>query len=132
MNASGSCTRRARGLFALTAGIVLALGLLSRVPALQLPSFWGDVLWACMVYALIGLLAPRLSIGRRTLVAWALCMLVECSQCFHAPWLDALRATTWGHLALGSTFVWSDLLCYTLGAACMRVGEGYVRKRGKR
>lgn len=118
--------------FALTAMVVATLGLFSRMPFLHLPLFWGDVLWACMVYALIGALAPRCRMDRRTLVAWGLCMLIECSQLVRVPWLDALRATALGHLLLGSTFVFGDLLCYTLGVGCMRAGEGCMRKRGER
>jgi len=34
-----------------------------------------------------------------------------------APWLDALRATTFGALALGQGFLGSDPLCYAGGVA---------------
>jgi hypothetical protein len=34
---------------------------------------------------------------------------------YHASWIDSLRDTTFGGLVLGFEFVWSDLVCYTVG-----------------
>jgi hypothetical protein len=42
---------------------------------------------------------------------------VEVSQLWHAPALDAIRATDIGHLVLGSGFDLRDLLAYLLGVA---------------
>jgi len=52
---------------------------------------------------------------RAALIALAFSFLIEFSQFYHAPWIDAIRATTIGGLVLGFTFVWRDLLCYTVG-----------------
>lgn len=125
-------TMRTRVRFALAAAGIVLLGLLSRMPALHLPPAWGDVLWACMLYALLGLIAPQSRMARSAMLAWGLCILVECSQLLHTPWLDALRATALGHLLLGSTFVAGDLLCYTLGVACMYAVERWIRRRERR
>jgi sterol desaturase/sphingolipid hydroxylase (fatty acid hydroxylase superfamily) len=38
-------------------------------------------------------------------------------QLIQAPWLVALRAHPLGHLVLGSTFGWGDLIAYTAGVA---------------
>lgn len=40
---------------------------------------------------------------------------IEISQLYHAPWIDSIRATTLGGLILGFGFLWSDLICYTVG-----------------
>jgi hypothetical protein len=40
---------------------------------------------------------------------------VEFSQLYQAPWINAIRATTPGHLILGSTFHGPDLAAYTIG-----------------
>jgi hypothetical protein len=52
---------------------------------------------------------------------------VEVSQLYHRPWLDDLRATSFGHLVLGSGFDPRDFLCYLLGVAVAagleRIGE---------
>ena len=41
--------------------------------------------------------------------------IIEISQLYHAPWIDSIRATTLGGLILGFGFLWSDLICYTVG-----------------
>ena len=41
--------------------------------------------------------------------------LIEISQLYHAPWIDAIRSTALGGLVLGFGFLWSDILCYTVG-----------------
>jgi hypothetical protein len=42
---------------------------------------------------------------------------IEFSQLYKAQWIDNLRHTLFGRLVLGDTFLWSDLLCYTVGVA---------------
>ena len=41
---------------------------------------------------------------------------IELSQLYQAPGLNRIRLTTLGGLLLGYIFLWSDLLCYGLGA----------------
>jgi hypothetical protein len=41
----------------------------------------------------------------------------EFSQLYHAPWIDTIRATILGKLALGNTFNWPDLPAYAVGIA---------------
>jgi hypothetical protein len=90
--------RRSRAACAVALLATVALGLASRQPlAAALPRgvavYAGDTLWAAMVFWLLGLLRPR---GRTAVLAGAalaLCAAVEVSQLYHAPWLDAARAT---------------------------------------
>jgi hypothetical protein len=100
---------------------VIVCGLLSRSSLLDLPPFFakyaGDALWALMVFAGIGWLVPSRS--TTAVAAWtaAVCGLVEASQLYHAPWIDAVRRTWIGRMALGTTFGWGDLAAYGLGLA---------------
>lgn len=75
----------------------------------------GDALWAAMLTWWIAAAAPALRLPWRAAVALACCFIVEFSQMYHAPALDALRRTTVGHLVLGSGFDPRDLVAYTAG-----------------
>ncbi len=105
---------------ALLAGTIV-LGLGSRALAARLPEFVGrfagDVLWAAMVFWMLALARP--AARTRTLAGAALVIaaVVELSQLYRSPWIDALRATRLGALALGQGFLWSDLACYVVGVA---------------
>lgn len=45
------------------------------------------------------------------------------------PWLDALRHTRAGALALGQGFLWSDLACYAAGIAIGVFIERMIERR---
>jgi hypothetical protein len=112
---------RIRLLYLVCAGGVVVLGLGSRRFGVNLPAFVaayaGDTLWALMVFLGLGAVAPRSRTSRRAALALAVSYAVEASQLYHAPWIDALRHTRLGGLILGFGFMWSDLLCYTVGIA---------------
>ena len=50
-------------------------------------------------------------------IACAIAFSVELLQLYHTPWLNAIRDTLPGRLVLGQGFLFSDLLCYTIGIA---------------
>ncbi len=75
----------------------------------------GDALWALMIYWGCGALRPSVHPAVRATGALAVCWAVEGSQLLHAPTLAAWRATTLGHLILGSGFDPRDLVAYALG-----------------
>ena len=91
---------RARVVFVALALGTLGLGLLVHARAWEMPEVvrdkLGDGLWATMVVWWVGVLVPRAPVWSRSLAALAFCWTVEVSQLWHAPWLEAARATTLG------------------------------------
>ena len=77
----------------------------------------GDALWATMIAWLIGAAAPAAPLLKRSTAAYAICVVVELSQLIQMPWLVGIRATTLGHLAIGSGFDSRDLLSYAAGVS---------------
>jgi hypothetical protein len=101
--------------------IVIGLGLGSRRYPDRLPwlvrEFAGDTLWALAAFLGLLVIWPTLSRWKAAGLALLISWLVEFSQLYHAPWLDAIRSTRLGGLVLGFGFLGSDLLCYTVGVA---------------
>lgn len=126
-------TRIARA--ALTLATTL-LGLTTRSAAVraQLPDFVdayaGDTLWGAMVCFLFATLRARARLGAIVTTALVFSYAIETSQLYHAPFIDRVRATTFGHLVLGEGFLWSDLVCYTVGvlAAALVLRTGTCRR----
>jgi hypothetical protein len=98
---------------------VIALGLASRrFPSLfpaVLGKYPGDALWAMMVFVGLAFIKPRASTTGLAVLALAISCAVEFLQLYQAPWLNTIRATTLGHLALGSAFSWGDIMAYGVG-----------------
>lgn len=44
----------------------------------------------------------------------------------HTPWIDAVRQATFGRLVLGFGFLWTDLICHSVGIACGSVAESAI------
>jgi hypothetical protein len=84
-------------------------------------------LWALMMYLLVSTLLPARSIQARSGISLTIAILVEISQLYHAPWIDGIRQTTLGGLVLGFGFLWTDLVCYTIGIALGAIAESCSR-----
>ncbi|NVO20828.1 MAG: DUF2809 domain-containing protein [Bacteroidetes bacterium] len=116
---------RNRNIYLVLTLIIVVAGLASRHFSASLPgwvhAYAGDGLWALMVFLIIGFLFTRKSSLWVALSALAFSYGIEISQLYHAPWIDTLRANRLGGLILGFGFLWSDLVCYTIG-----VGFGYL------
>jgi hypothetical protein len=113
---------------------VIVVGLASRrfpglFPAV-LGKYPGDALWALMVFFVLGVVLPRNTTRRLGLYALVISFAVEFSQLYQAPWINAIRGTTPGHLVLGSTFSWGDLVAYTAGVSVGIVSEVIARTLG--
>ena len=97
------------------------MGLVSRSYPGLFPAFLGKypgvALWALMVFCGLGFISPGLSPLRLAVYALLISYVDEFSQIYQAPWINAVRGTYVGHLILGSTFSWFDMLAYTVGVA---------------
>lgn len=106
---------------ALAMATVTFSGLLWRSPWLGLPEaprkYGGDALWALLVFLGFGFLFPRWPTRIVALLAMTFSVLIESSQLYHAPWIDAIRETRLGALVLGSVFNWPDFGAYAIGIA---------------
>lgn len=99
--------------------VTVLLGLSTRwFPAVfptAVSQYGGDVLWAAMIFWIAALARP----DARTIVLAALALAIACaveiSQLYRAAWIDAFREIPGVALILGQGFLWSDLVCYTLG-----------------
>jgi tetratricopeptide (TPR) repeat protein len=124
---------RSRVVWMALIALVAVCGLGSRKYAVYLPYFIaayaGDTAWTLAVFLGLGLFFPRLSTWSVTALSLVISFTVEFSQLYHAPWIDAIRGTTMGHLALGSGFDPKDLACYTVGASIGVLLEALRKRR---
>lgn len=125
---------RTRFVYLIAAMFVVIVGLASRRYRGQLPAFLaeyaGDTLWALMLFLLVSTLMAGRPILVRAAISLALAFLVEISQLYHAPWIESIRQTTLGGLVLGFSFLWTDLVCYSIGitiGVLIEWGIGRVR-----
>jgi hypothetical protein len=121
MIATDAVRRRPRLVTAALLLATIAAGLASRrYPAWQpllVARYAGDTLWAAMVFWILALVRPPGRTWTLGAAALGIAFADELSQLYRAPWIDAVRATRLGAIALGHGFLWSDLWCYTAGVA---------------
>lgn len=70
---------------------------------------------ALMVYLGLGFLFSKSKIRYVAVGAIIFSYGIELSQLYQGQWINAIRGTTLGGLILGYGFLFSDLICYTLG-----------------
>ena len=125
---------RTRFVYLIGATVVVIAGLASRRYRGQLPvllaEYAGDTLWALMLFLLVSTLLPGRPIKTRAAASLALAFLVEISQLYRAPWIDSIRQTTLGGLVLGFGFLWTDLVCYSVGTVTGSLTEWGIRRFG--
>lgn len=127
-------TRRNRLTYALLAVLTILIGLASRHFSALLPARMaknaGDVLYAVMVYWLLGLCFPRLPPARTALAAGLFCLAIEFLKFSNASWLVAARHNRFGALVFGSGFHVSNLVCYVIGVlVALALETILIRKR---
>ncbi len=124
---------RSIALYATLASITIACGLGSRRYPEHLPAFVatyaGDTLWAALMFWLVCLLRRRASTLSVAIVAVSISFVVEVSQLYHAPWIDAIRHHRLGALVLGEGFLWSDLACYVVGVSIAAIVDVMLTAR---
>jgi hypothetical protein len=95
------------------------LGILSRKID-GIPNFFGDILYAVMVYFGMCFLFPNYDQKKTIILALLICYCIEFLQLYRAQWILSIRKTTLGHYALGQSFLWSDLVYYAIGVLFAR------------
>ena len=110
--------------------LLMAAGLFVRKMHGMAPDFFNtyfpDAAWTMTVYCGVGFLFAR---GEKLNFPAALLFsyLIEISQLFSPAFLVAARSTRIGGLIFGYGFLWSDILCYTVGAALCFATEKCIR-----
>jgi hypothetical protein len=101
-------------------GFTTWFALMARHYSLAHPSssveYVGDVLWPLVVFSAIGLFFPTIATWQAACWAFIVPVLIQLSQLYHVPWLDAVRGTSVGFLVFGTDFVMRDFACYAAGA----------------
>lgn len=107
---------------------VIMMGIMSR-KITGIPLFFGDVLYAVMVYFGMRLLFINNSFRKSIVFSLAFCFSIELLQLYRAEWILAIRRTTLGHYVLGEGFLWSDLVCYLAGIIiAFLIDANFVKK----
>ncbi len=123
-------TKRSRrvSLFAIAA--LFLFGLPSRLVPQLLPAFYvnyvGDALWAMAIFFMLGVVFPAASTRRLVITTLAITYAIEFSELYQADWINELRSIKIIGLILGYTFLWTDLVMYTLGIAVGALLERFV------
>jgi len=94
--------------------LTIITGLLSR-HINGVPLFIGDILWALMVYFIVRFIFINQTTKLAVIASLLFSYGIEFSQLYQAPRINSIRHTVIGGLVLGQTFLWSDMLCYTVG-----------------
>jgi hypothetical protein len=113
---------------------IIAIGLLARTIPDHLPhwytTYFGDFLWAMLIfflYCLVFRMKPKRAFYCSIITTY----LIEISQLFHPPWLEALRSMKVFSLILGFGFLWSDIIAYTLGISLGFVIDKLIINSGR-
>lgn len=121
-----------RVIYLLVTVIIIFLGLASRKQGEYLPGFVaeyaGDTLWAAMVYFGLRFLFPSTGILKTMIFALLFSYAIEVSQLYQAEWINNVRNTTIGALVLGHGFLWTDLVCYTVGIGISSIADSIFRR----
>ena len=125
--------RRNRLHYAMFTGVVIIAGCASRSslsdswPAF-ITEYAGDTLWTLMIFLGLGFLFPTMRTWKIAAVALLFSYGVEISQLYQADWINSFRNTFLGAVILGSGFLWSDFVCYTVGCGIGVLGEVCLRE----
>jgi len=111
--------------------LLVLLGWVSRRQAMPtfIVLYAGDVLWGSLFYVLFIWSLPRAASTWVWLMAVLTTELIEFSQRYRAPWIEAIRHTMLGGLLLGHVFLWSDVACVAIGATLAALLDLTLRSR---
>lgn len=124
--------RRSRVIYLILIILTIVLGLASRLYGMYLPDFIakysGDVLWAIMVYLIFSFIFKNASIIKIILISLIFSYGIEISQLYQGNYINSIRSTTLGGLILGHGFLFSDIICYTIGILIASILEKIKEK----
>lgn len=108
---------RSRKIYSFLIFITIIFGLLSRSKFIpdDLYLYLGDYLYTIMYFFIFGFLFPEKDSWKIAVYSILFCYLIEASQFIQASWINHIRSYKIGGLILGYGFLWSDMMCYTLG-----------------
>jgi hypothetical protein len=122
-----------RRIYLLLIPLAIVSAFATRSDAPSIPAFvaeyGGDTLWAWMVFMVIRLFTTRWAIWKSAAMALTIAYGCEISQLYHAPWIDTMRSYRVGVILLGNCFVWSDLVCYSVGILAGAFAEWKLKQR---
>ena len=78
------------------------------------------------IFFMLGLIFRTATTRRLVIVALAITYAIEVSELYQADWINQLRSIKLIGLILGYTFLWSDLVMYTLGITIGALLERYI------
>jgi len=126
-------TKRDIKIYLLIMVLITAAGLPARTIQDQLPSwyvqYFGDYLWAMLLFFGFALILHNMSTSKVAIVTLLFTYIIEVSELFHPPWLDYLRSIKLFALILGFTFLWSDIVAYTLGISTGALIEWFLLRK---
>jgi len=111
--------KRNTGVYLIIMAAITAFGLPARTIQDKLPlwyaQYFGDYLWAMLLFFGFALLLRNAGTRKVVIVTLLFTYGIEVTQLFHPQWLEYLRSIRLFGLILGFSFLWSDIVAYTLG-----------------
>ncbi|NQZ58790.1 MAG: DUF2809 domain-containing protein [Lentisphaeraceae bacterium] len=127
--------KRHRGLYFLFIVAIIPIGLFSRH---EMASGWplfhtygGDTLYSALIFLLLAFCFNKTSTTKIALAALLVSWSVEALQLYQAPWIQSIRANRLGGLILGFGFLWSDIVCYTVGVVLCSISDKVVSSENR-
>ena len=124
--------KRRLGIYIPVCILIIVIGLPARVFQEYLPHwytmYFGDFLWAMLIYFFYAIMF-RWKINKAFWAALSTSYAIEISQLFNPDWLEYLRSIKVFALILGYTFLWSDIIAYTLGIMIGALLDEYIAFR---
>jgi hypothetical protein len=121
---------RSRRNYLIAIAVLFLFGLPSRLVPQYLPDFYvnyvGDGLWAMAIFFMLGLVFRSATTRRLVIVSLTITYAIEVSELYQADWINQLRSIKLIALVLGYTFLWSDLVMYTIGITIGALIEHHI------
>ena len=95
------------------AGAVYADSTAGTKPYIKI--YGGDVFAASCIFFGIRFLWTKPGLLKIAFANYLVCIAIETSQLYKAPWIEKIRHTPPFGLLLGYGFLWSDWACYAVG-----------------